>query len=380
MTPTTLVGPDADINNAKVIKILQFLQSIDSDHNASNGITISDAFISGAESETTNLTTDDFNLTDLFTRLSVEEEHQVKIEDAKKHFQKTLYEIKKKNATGFAIIEGVYQDGNTILNITDKGVINSYKYDQLDYCIKAVVSGDKAYNLDGKTLTHDANKKEFTFVDGAGWKYDKKNDIISVFVGETTAGGSLTATANNLDVFLTTKKSTKFPTSADITKNSCTTIGVTKRFENIQGVYRDTTYNYEDDDDIQTAVRNTVTHINKDGNVTVYIYVINAEDEKACLEIATSSKYNYKLKDIVLSKLVYGTKVAGATLLEYFYKDDDGRASWLEENGNIKYVAYKESGEITNIKPKTFRGGGYALTLEKSTKYTEANITSSICK
>jgi hypothetical protein len=124
MTPVTLVG--TNYSDPKVVKILQFLQSIDSDHNASNGIKVDDALVAGAESETTHFTKDNVDLESLYTKLSVKKEHQVTKDAAVAHFKKTLDEMHKPaNAKEFSIIKGVYQSGTTILDITSSGVINS---------------------------------------------------------------------------------------------------------------------------------------------------------------------------------------------------------------------------------------------------------------
>ena len=178
MTPVTLIG--TNYNDPKVVKILQFLQSIDSDHNPSNGITISKDFITKAKNNTNDFTKDlgTLDIAGLLTGLGITA--QVTKKNAITHFKKTLEEIHdkhKKSATGFAIIEDVYQDGTTILDINAKGVINGYKYDQFDNCIKAAESGDIAYNINGKSLKHDANKKEYTFVDASsvGWMYGKNH-------------------------------------------------------------------------------------------------------------------------------------------------------------------------------------------------------------
>jgi hypothetical protein len=390
MTPMTLVGPDADINNTKVIKILQFLQSIDSDHNASNGITITDAFRESAKSDTTHFTTDEVNLESLFTKLDVKKEHQASETDAKKHFQKTLYEIKKKNTTGFAIIEGVYQDGNTILDITNTGAMKSYKYDQIDNCIKNIESGDKGYGNNGSILTHDTKKNLFSIpIDGgiAGWTYNDNNKISQVFIATKNKRNytykTLEAEYNNKKVSIIASKSTKFPTSADITKNMCTEIGVTKRFANIQGVYQ-----YEDFNNSATdhasRIRNVVTHIDKDAKVKVYEY--NATVGKKCLEVAKSDAYNYVLNDEKLSKGIYPVY---ANYVEYFYenKTDNDRVSWLEHpNGEITHVGYKaadanKTTAYNNIYyHSNFSNHTYAITMHKSKTYSEANIEDSICK
>jgi hypothetical protein len=80
--------------------------------------------------------------------------------------------------------------------------------------------------MNGKALTHDANKKEFTLLIGgekSGWKYEN-NKITTVFSGGMSAGGTINIKINGTDRFLTTTKSTRFHASADITNNMCTKV------------------------------------------------------------------------------------------------------------------------------------------------------------
>jgi hypothetical protein len=380
MTPVTLISyrGDTNYNNSYVVYMLQFLQSIDSDHNASNGIKISDELRAGAEAETISFGAD-VDLNELYERLSVKKEHQVTKDAAVAHFKKTLDEIHKPaNPKEFSIIKGVYQDGTTILDITSSGVINSYQYNKIDNCIRTISGQDYKYRggyaMNGKVLTHDANKKEFTLLIGeekSGWKYENKK-ITKVFSEGMSTGGTINIDINGTHRFLTTTKSTKYHTSADITNNMCYVIGETKKYENIKGVYQ---YEAFENATTQAAVRAVVTHINKDGKIASY------KEDGDCLNVAVSGDYNFNLNDKTLSKGVYADN---NNFLEYFYSNSNGddKFSWIENpKAEISHIAFHRSGEVNASVSTTIIniGTGHSLTKFKSTKYTEANIASKMC-
>jgi len=364
MTPVTLVG--TNYNDPKVVKILQFLQSIDSDNNASNGITISDAFRADAERESIDFTTD-VDLKVLYTGLKVKKEHQVSKDDALSHFKKTLDKIHKPaNAKEFSIIKGVYQDGTTIIDITSSGIVNSYKYDELDSCIKAVTSTDKTYSINGKSLTHNTNKKRFK-IDGTnfGWSYEN-NKIRGTFVEKY--GDTMPLISN---------KSTKFTTSSDIEQNMCT---FSKRFEKIKGIYQYTTTSDEDENII-----NTVTNIDQNGTIKSYKY----NDSLKCLKETVSGDYNFVLNNKVLSKEIQKDDDFYYIKKEYFVEDDQrNRFCWIEKisakNTTEFYVEFRAYGENGTIAGAHYRLADstlkYVLTAKKSIKFrTPIDITNNMC-
>ena len=92
VTPLDLVGT-SDINDARVVNILQVLQTLDTDKNASNGITIT----SNPANDTRDLSKDNTNLDDAaIARITSENESDVVSKDAaKEHFQTSLEEKDK---------------------------------------------------------------------------------------------------------------------------------------------------------------------------------------------------------------------------------------------------------------------------------------------
>jgi len=380
MTPVTLISyrGDTNYNNSYVVYMLQFLQSIDSDHNASNGIKISDELRAGAEAETISFGAD-VDLNELYERLSVKKEHQVTKDAAVAHFKKTLDEIHKPaNPKEFSIIKGIYQDGTTILDITSSGVINSYQYNKINNCINTISGNDYSYKggykMNGKILTHDANKKEFTLLideEKSGWRYEN-DKITKVFSGGMSSGETINTNINGTYRFLTTKKSTKFPTPTDIANNMCYKIGETKKYENIQGVYQYEAYT-DSDTATQDAVRAVVTHINKDGKIASY------KEDSNCLKVAVSGDYNFGLNDKNLSKDIYADD---NNFIEYFYSIGGNQFSWIEnpkaEISNI--VFYRGTDKNTTVANSIINvDTDYSITKFKSTKYTEANIATKMC-
>ena len=89
VTPLDLVGT-SDINDARVVNILQVLQTLDTDKNASNGITIT----SNPANDTRDLSKDNTNLDNAdIARITEKSESDVISKDAaKKHFKTSLEE------------------------------------------------------------------------------------------------------------------------------------------------------------------------------------------------------------------------------------------------------------------------------------------------
>ena len=185
-----------------------------------------------------------------------------------------------------------------------------------------------------------------------------------------SSGETINTNINGTYRFLTTKKSTKFPTPTDIANNMCYKIGETKKYENIQGVYQYEDYN-DTNSNTQAAVRAVVTHINKDGKIASY------KEDGDCLKVAVSGDYNFNLNDKNLSKGVYEDN---NNFLEYYYTDSSGnKFSWIENpKAEISNIAFKGTSKhvsttIINVNPD------YSLTKFKSTTYTEANLQNSMC-
>jgi hypothetical protein len=375
MTPLTLLNTD-NAAEFKVVQMLQFLQSIDSDHNASNGITISDALIADADRVSYDFT-GEVDLLDLFKSLDVKAKDQVREEDALGHFKKTLNEIHKPNySKEFLIIAGVYEYNNTILDITSSGVINAYKYDTKYKCIKTIPSSHKAaYAMNGKTLTHDEDNKKFTLlINGktSGWRYDKDDKIDKVFYGAKKASVTLEDTeSDGSSVFITAEKSTRFTNSTEISgSNMCT------GFEHLKGAYYDSVYDGNGDGyfcDKNASTENNDSTTLKDSeaekkvqNSLIYIdngrmraYVMGTTDvnlsssgnivapTRLCLRKVKQGDFNYRLNNVYLSKRVYKNTDAGIEM-EYFYKNksnDEKVSCIVNADGNFIKVAYEGAGE-----------------------------------
>jgi hypothetical protein len=357
------------IMDDKVVNMLRFLQSIDSDHNASNGITISQAFKDKANSRPFDFN-NDIDYDSLFTTLDIKEEYIVSEAKARNHFKTALDEINKPaNADEFKIIKGIYQKGRQILNITSSGVINHYYLHHINNCIVIQNNYDA---LDEKILKHDAKNKRFFITDGyhddLGWKY-QNNKISEVFFVDHI-NDSLGIKS------LPIAKSTKFPTPADIENNMCYAIGETKKYENIQGVYQYVKFNEDTNDSYEKKIRNAVIHINKDGKIKSY----TQDSDRNCLNATVSGEYNFILNDKNLSETYYSGQNADA---QYYYVDSDGnKFVWLEdENSKISMVGYKgkDKQHIKEFKLMALSIDEVAITPFKSIKYTEANIASKMC-
>ena len=102
LTPLEVLNAE-NIDDPKVIKLLKFLQSVDSDNNASNGITISQDVLDNANSMDTNLT-DELNTTALLNQLGVLNSSIVSETQAKAHFQTTL---RQRDSASGTLIDGL---------------------------------------------------------------------------------------------------------------------------------------------------------------------------------------------------------------------------------------------------------------------------------
>lgn len=88
---TDLVGtPRQNISNAKVVKILRFLQSVDSDANPDNGIKIQNSLKTSLENSTLDLTDDATTISEIDSVVSSVGKTLVTAQDAVTHFENTL--------------------------------------------------------------------------------------------------------------------------------------------------------------------------------------------------------------------------------------------------------------------------------------------------
>ena len=375
LSPLDLAGT-LNPNDPKVVKMLQFFQSIDDDNNASNGISVSDSIKSLAQSQTADFNDSALDINALLTGLSINT--PVTAENAVSHFKKTLGKVinKPDNANEFEIVKGVYQDGDTIFEITPNGLINTYKYNNMNNCINVADINDSGYNIDGLFLTHDEENKRFLINDGSnrkGWKYSDDNNITNVF----TAGISSGATLALNDSFLTTLKSTDF-TLDNIQSNKCSVLGTSNQFKNVKGVYQYS--NYADNNaTLQEIIRNTVTHIDENGTIHAYKY----DSSNTCLLNLGQNDFNTKLDNESLSKNSFAYNIDGKSgIIEYSTTDTlNNKYSWLEYNNTIEYVGFTQGNGQPNVTDTILNVTDlkYSLTTFKSTLYSDSNISDAIC-
>lgn len=379
LSPLDLAGTDSP-NNTRVQETLRLLQSLDEDSNASNGIKITEAIRNTANSMNEDLEAN-FDLSAALLNLGINNSRIVSSSEATKHFKDTLNQLKKPiSADEFSIIEGVYQNNNTIMDINENGMITMYAYDADNHCINNANSTDEGYAMDGLFVTHESATKKFLVnVNGSksGWNYSS-NTLNNVFSGGLSAGGTINMTISGNKIFLSTAVSTEF-TKNNLDENMCSVLGTSNQFKNIRGVYQIEDF-VDSNATLQKQIRATVTHI--DANATIHAYKVDSIN--SCLSEVVSGDYNFDINSKVLNTRNFEYTVDGNRNLKQYYALDrsSNRFSWLElKDGSIKYVGYKIGTKAPNVSVDSLNVNDVKILLTpiKSTTYTEDNISSNLC-
>ncbi len=371
MSPLDLVGV-TDPKDIKVVNMLKFLQSIDKDNNLENGIEISQELKDSASTATDNFN-NTVDVDGLLVSLGIESGNIVTKENAIVHFKNTLNTMigNPSNTDEFSIVKGIYQDGETILEVTSSGLINSYKYSTMLNCVAPITSSNAAYNLDGLSLRHDVTNKKFFLTIGdteLGWRY-QNNVITQVFAGGMSAGKTL----NTNNIFLTTKVSTSL-TTENLKNNFCSALGASNKFKNVKGVYQYADYVKKEDAALETLIRNSVTHIDSNGIVHAY----KEDTNNNCLKPTVKGDINFVINAKSLSKSAMPQDDA---LFEYHANDSmDNKFAWIENDANsIEFINYFTTKDNFNKNIIYMKDLKELFTIVKSSKYTDANIASSMC-
>lgn len=385
LTPKEMLGTSS-LRDDKMIKMLRFMQSIDEDNNPSNGIKISQTLKTSANSASSDISADGVDVDGLLTSIGIASGKIVNENSAVSHFKTTLNEINKTNTGNYAIVKGVYESSNTILDINDIGMINVYKYDTVNECVNTVAKGDKAYSLDGQILTADKENKKFFIKVGTtelGYTYDTSDKLSKVYYGGMIAGTGIDLTVSGNSIFMTKVPSTKFASSSDIAKNLCSAVPASE-FKNVMGVYQISTVSDTTTTDaaIKTKIKNNLLSINRNGVLSSYTY----NTTKSCFAKAVSPEYNYEFNQ-KLSIKDFGFTVNVNNKLISDYKAYYGSLSngdefgWLS-NGVDSSIYYKTVNNNPNISQSTIHVGNinHILYLEKSNSVTLDTLESKICK
>ena len=136
----------------------------------------------------------------------------------------------------FKIVQGVYQQDNSVLHFNDKGVLSVYTYDSANSCLNRVEDGETSYSLDGKTLIHNLETKTFSIIDANQneYKIHYDNGIITNF---STMNGSISG-GNSINIngaMLTKTKSTQFSEN-NILSSMCSAKSSSKPSETLRSV------------------------------------------------------------------------------------------------------------------------------------------------
>ena len=186
ITPVEIVNADSMREN-KVVQLLQFLQSIDSDADPSNGITITTDLRNKAKSSTQNFSADTIDVYSTIQSLGVSTNNYVDSAKAVEHFRSTLNDINKpSNPDEFKIIENIYEDKDRVLEITSSGLINIYKYNTVQECLDNVTSENYGFELDGELLISGDGKYTLKNNSNIGWNHDGTK-ITSAFHGSISS-------------------------------------------------------------------------------------------------------------------------------------------------------------------------------------------------
>jgi len=89
LTPQELAGV-TEVNNSRAEDILVLLQTLDKDHNASNGIDITETIRGTAESMNINFLEDSINMDAIINQFGIDASYKVSNSEAIAHFQETL--------------------------------------------------------------------------------------------------------------------------------------------------------------------------------------------------------------------------------------------------------------------------------------------------
>ncbi|WP_373003676.1 cadherin domain-containing protein [Sulfurimonas sp.] len=149
---TDLVGVDRnDSTNTKVVKILQLLQSLDSDNNASNGITISSATRTALIGSTLDFSDANLTVNDINTTLTGIGETLVSQDEAIAHFEQTL-----NDDFSYALdsIAPIFNSSSTItINENQTFVINLDILDSTAVTLSLGGTDAASFSISGTTLS-----------------------------------------------------------------------------------------------------------------------------------------------------------------------------------------------------------------------------------